>query len=101
MLNADALAAARAEVERRAEALSRAFARFEEARDLVRRLEVGDPAEPPNPRALTISTSEAAERCGRSTDTIQRWCACDGIGVKVGGRWRVYPDRLHSLFARL
>jgi hypothetical protein len=94
----DPLAAARAEVESRLDALSRAFQAVEEARDLVKRLEAGDdPAEPINLMAATISTSEAAERCGVSIDTIVRWARDDGVGYKHAGRWRIHPKKLHAL----
>jgi hypothetical protein len=49
--------------------------------------------------AQTISAAQAAERTGRSQDTIVRWCIQHGIGVKCGWRWRIYPDRLRKLIS--
>src|SRR5215207_3122648 len=47
-------------------------------------------------QALTLR--EAARRSQRSPDTVARWCASLGIGVRdERGRWRVDPTKLDAL----
>jgi len=45
----------------------------------------------------TISVREAAEIVGTTMVTIRTWCEVYHIGVKVGGRYRVYPNKLNLL----
>jgi excisionase family DNA binding protein len=93
-----ALAAARDELARATDALVQACHAVEEAREVVRRLEV---EVAPNALAATLSTAEAAERAGCSADTIVRWCRDDGIGFKLGGRWYIDPKKLHAFIGEL
>jgi hypothetical protein len=46
-----------------------------------------------------ISMTEALERTPTSRATLISWCRKyvvdnEPLGIKVGGRWRVFPDRL-------
>lgn len=41
-----------------------------------------------------LTGPEAAERAGVSGTTIYTWCYEYGIGIKVGGRWRIDPKEL-------
>ncbi|MVT71065.1 hypothetical protein GPL21_39165 [Bradyrhizobium pachyrhizi] len=47
-----------------------------------------------------ISTAAAAQRANRDQETIRRWCAVHGIGVKVAGRWEVSARQLHAFQLR-
>jgi hypothetical protein len=98
------LAEARADLDRRADAMTRAVAAFEKQRALVRRLENGEPAEPralrdnpKDPTAGMIPLSAAAERAHRSVDAVRLWALQDGIGRKIKGRWWIDPHLLHQL----
>lgn len=44
-----------------------------------------------------INTAVAAERAGVTIATIENWCRQYGIGIKVGGRWRVDPHLLSKM----
>jgi hypothetical protein len=106
---ADPLAAERAELARKAEAMAQAVRAYEQARDRVCQLENGANALGPADAAVadddgaiaalleaTIDVAQAAERSGKSRDTTERWCALYEIGVKIAGRWRVFPDKLRK-----
>src|SRR5262245_33567775 len=95
-----ALAAARADAERRANALAKAYAAFETARQRVRDLE----AEAQAGERLGeqwIPLSAAAERACRSTDAVRLWAMTEpGLGRKVRGRWFVNSYVLRQIIAR-
>ena len=38
-----------------------------------------------------LTTREAAEKACVSIQVITGWCERYGIGIKVGGRWRIDP----------
>jgi hypothetical protein len=44
-----------------------------------------------------ISTKEAATKAEVTEPTIINWCIRYGIGIKVGGRWRVSPSSLNKM----
>lgn len=44
-----------------------------------------------------LTPREAAEKAGVSRGTIYNWLRRYGIGVKVGGRFKVDPDALELL----
>ena len=44
-----------------------------------------------------ISTKEAAEQAEVTEPTMINWCRRYGIGIKVGGRWRVDPVQLKRM----
>ena len=44
-----------------------------------------------------ISTKEAAIKADVTEATVINWCRSYGIGVKVGGRWRVSPSLLNQM----
>lgn len=51
------------------------------------------------PKPATISTAEAREMANVTLTTLLTWCndyTVDGepLGVKVGGRWRIYKSQL-------
>lgn len=41
-----------------------------------------------------LSTSIAMERAAVSLPTIIKWCRKYKIGIKVGGSWRIDPEKL-------
>lgn len=43
-----------------------------------------------------ILTEAAVKRAGVSKTTIYTWCEKYRIGFKVGGRWRIYSDKLNK-----
>lgn len=43
-----------------------------------------------------ILTEAAVKRASVSKTTIYTWCEKYGIGFKVGGRWRIYSDKLNK-----
>lgn len=43
-----------------------------------------------------ITPEEASVIAEVSSATIRTWCDIYGIGIKVGGRWKVFPDRLEK-----
>lgn len=43
----------------------------------------------PFDRREAMTLREAADRCGFSVDTVQRWASLKDIGRKVGGTWLV------------
>lgn len=44
-----------------------------------------------------LGTAEAARRARVAGITINGWCKRYGIGVKVGGRWRIDPVKLKEV----
>jgi len=49
------------------------------------------------PKSL-LTLREASRKSSRSPDTVARWCASLGIGVRdERGRWRVDPTKLDAL----
>ena len=44
-----------------------------------------------------ITTRQAKDRAGVTMATIENWCKRYSIGIKVGGTYRVDPDKLDSL----
>ena len=40
-----------------------------------------------------LSPNEAAEQAGVTNSTIRNWCK-NGLGVKVGGQWRIGTKEL-------
>ena len=49
------------------------------------------------PKSL-LTLREASRKCLRSPDTVARWCASRGIGVRnERGRWLVHPAKLDAL----
>ncbi len=44
-----------------------------------------------------ITTTIAARRADVTTVTVITWCEHYGIGKKIGGRWRVDPEKLQKL----
>jgi hypothetical protein len=44
-----------------------------------------------------ISTKEAAVQAEVTEPTMINWCRRYGIGIKVGGRWRVNPLQLKKM----
>jgi hypothetical protein len=89
-----AVAAAKAEEDRRFDLLAQAHRAFEIARD--RRLLLEEAAQPkgePVSGKHTITVRQAATMANRSVDCIRLWCAHYGIGRKNGARWDVnYGD---------
>lgn len=45
----------------------------------------------------TISPQEAAAIVKTSAVTIRTWCEVYHIGKKIGGRYRIFPDKLNLL----
>ncbi len=43
-----------------------------------------------------LTTIEAAKLAGVTKVTIITWCCVYGIGIKIGGRWRVVPHKLNN-----
>src|SRR3954469_15121451 len=51
-----------------------------------------------NQPACFLTLREASRKSSRSPDTVARWCASLGIGVRdERGRWRVNPAKLDAL----
>ncbi len=50
-----------------------------------------------NEKQKTILTEAAVKRAGVTKTTIYTWCEKYQIGFKVGGRWRIYSDKLDKL----
>lgn len=48
----------------------------------------------PNTTKHFLSTSIAIKRAEVSLPTIIKWCRKYKIGVKVGGSWRIDPEKL-------
>lgn len=48
----------------------------------------------PFPETLSTETAATIARC--SSRTMRRWCEAYALGVKIGGTWRVLPDRLDT-----
>lgn len=46
-----------------------------------------------------MTTPEASDQADVSTTTIITWCRKYGIGVKIGGRWHVYPDKFKKILS--
>ena len=44
-----------------------------------------------------ISTKDAAVQAEVTEPTMINWCRRYGIGIKVGGRWRVNPLQLKKM----
>jgi hypothetical protein len=44
-----------------------------------------------------ITVPEACDRAGVSSTTIKTWAAVYGIGIKVGGRYRINPEGLDKV----
>lgn len=44
-----------------------------------------------------FTTTQAAEKANVTVATMIHWCQELGIGVKVGGRWRVDPKQLEKV----
>lgn len=53
---------------------------------------------PKNERAW-LSPAELAEQYDISTRTAVRWVPVYGLGRKIGGRWRIDPDRARQCLA--
>jgi len=41
-----------------------------------------------------VAPPEAASMAGVTENAVRCWCEHYGLGVKVGGRWRINPDDL-------
>jgi len=54
-----------------------------------------------SPLSVYITPKEAAKRAQVSISTLRNWLndskTYPGLGIKVGGRWRVFPAPLQSL----
>jgi hypothetical protein len=97
-----ALAAARAEEDRRFDLLAQALRAFEIARD--RRLLIEEAAQPKGEPASgkhTITVRQAASIAKRSVDCVRLWCTQYGIGRKNGARWNVNYEDLRRLLKRI
>jgi hypothetical protein len=93
------LAAARADAERKANALARAFALFEAARERVRDLETQAAASETLGQHW-IPLAAAAERACRSVDAVRLWAMEEPrLGRKVRGRWFVNSVVLRQIIA--
>jgi DNA-binding transcriptional MerR regulator len=46
-----------------------------------------------------LTTSEAAQVADVSSVTIRTWCSTYGIGRRVGGRYRIDPQKLEKLLS--
>lgn len=44
-----------------------------------------------------LTVAEAAERADVSQNTVKNWVMTYGIGIKVGGRFRIQPDKLDDV----
>ncbi|MCP4763004.1 MAG: helix-turn-helix domain-containing protein [archaeon] len=44
-----------------------------------------------------IDVTPAMEKAGVSRPTLIRWCMDLGIGLKIGGRWKVNEDKLDEV----
>ena len=51
-----------------------------------------------NQPACFLTLRQASRKSSRSPDTVARWCASLGIGVRdEQGRWRVHPTKLDAV----
>ena len=46
---------------------------------------------------IFMTTRQAMSRAGVTMATIENWCKRYSIGIKVGGTYRVDPDKLERL----
>lgn len=46
-----------------------------------------------------MTTNKAAELAGVTTATIRNWISDFGIGIKKGGRWIVFKNKLEKILS--